>query len=270
MPLKLATKGLHGRMSKTATVHTNAPSPQAAVTLTLQADVWEPVAFEPRALNFGRLTSETAGSEGLVQRLTITNNMDTVAAMTGIRSTNPLFQPDVQTLEPGKKFELTVRVVGTLKGGQNSGTIELATGVQETPNLSIPISAYVAPDVEVMPSTILLPANRTTNTTRQLTVRNNTKTPLKISDLVVSNPALAVKLQETQPGSLYTVTLEVPLGSQIAANGDQISFKTDSSSYPVFVVPVTEMRAPAAVPNRSSPGPGTNNRPGSGEKGQQP
>jgi hypothetical protein len=230
-------------------VYTNAPAPQATVTLTMQGDVWEAVAFEPRMANFGRLTAEAARAEGLTQKVTITNNMEARAELTGIRSTNPLFRAETKTLEPGKKFELVVTVVAPLKSGNNSGTIELVTSVQEAPKLSIPISAFVVPDVEVSPTNVMLPATRSASMTRQLSVRNNTKVPLKISDLTVSNPALKVTLQETQPGMLYTITLEAPADSRVSA-GDKITFSTDCSTAPSIVVPVSEMRVPAGPPGQ--------------------
>ena len=232
-------------MSKAVTVYTNAPAPQATVTLTMQGDVWEAVAAEPRMVNFGRLTAEAARAEGLTQKVTITNNMEARAELTGIRSTSPLFRAEAKTLEPDKKFELVVTVVAPLKSGSNSGTIEVVTGVPEAPKLSIPISAFVVPEIEVSPTSVVLPANRSASMTRQVSVRNNTKTPLKINDLTVSNPGLKVTLRETQAGMLYTITLEAPAGSQVSA-GDKITFGTDCPTVPNVVVPVSEMRVPAA------------------------
>ncbi len=241
-------------MSKTVTVYTNAPAPQATVTLTMQGDVWEAVAFEPRMVNFGRLTAEAARAEGLTQKVTVTNNMEARAELTEVRSTSPLFQAEAKTLEPGKKFELVVTVVAPLKSGNNNGTLEVVTGLAEAPKLSIPISAFVVPDVEVSPTSVVFPANRTASTTRQLSVRNNTKVPLKISELTVSNSALKVTLQETQPGTLYTITLEAPAGSQVSA-ADKITLSTDCPTVPNVVVLVSEMRVPAAPPGQ--PGPAT-------------
>ncbi len=241
-------------MSKTVTVYTNAPAPQATVTLTMQGELWEAVAFEPRAVNFGRLTAEAARAEGLTQKVTITSNVEARAELAEVRSTSPLFQAETKTLEPGKKFELVVTIVAALKSGNNNGAIELATGVAEAPKLSIPVLAFVVPDVEVSPSSIMLPANRSAVTTRQLSVRNNTKVPFKISDLTVSNPALKVTLQETQPGMVYSITLEAPAGSHVSA-GDRITFGTDCPTVPSVVVPVSEMRVAAAP--LGQPGPAT-------------
>jgi len=250
----MSTKGRGGRMSKSVTVYTNAPAPQATVTLTIQGELWEAVAFEPRMVNFGRLTAEAARAEGLAQKVTITNNIEARAELTDVRSTSPLFHAEAKTLDPGKKFELVVTVVAPLKSGSNNGAIELVTGVSEAPKLSIPISAFVVPDVEVLPASVVFPANRTASMTRQVTVRNNTKTPLKISNLAVSNPALKATLQETQPGMLYSITLEAPAESPVSA-GDKITFSTDCPTVPSVVVPVSEMRVPAAPPGQ--PGPAT-------------
>jgi hypothetical protein len=244
VPLQL-TAAHAGHLSKAVTVFTNAPKPEAMVTLKIEGEVWDPVAFEPQSVNFGRLTAESEGGTGLFQRVTITNNMDSPAELSDIRSTSPLFQVEAKTLESGKKFELLVTVVSPLNPGNTNARLELATGLPETPNLSIPISAYVVPDVELSPETVRLPAARSAGRKRQITVRNNTRLPLNISNLAVSNPDLQVTLTETQPGAVYIITLNVPAGAQLSPTGDKITFETDHPTAPHIEVPVTEVKAGA-------------------------
>jgi hypothetical protein len=247
VPLKM-TVAYGGHMDKKTTIYTNAPAPNATATLTMKGEVWEAVAYEPRAINFGRLTVEAARSEGLTRKVTITNNMASRADLTDVRIKNPLFKAEVKTLEPGKKFEVIVSIARPLERGNLGGFVEFQTGVPEAPKVTIPIYAQVVPDVEVAPKNVSLPVNRTGVTARQVTVRNNTKAPLKIGGLAVSNPAWKVTLTETQPGVLYTITLEVPAGSQLSAGGDKITFDTDCRTAPKVEVIVTEMGASPARP----------------------
>jgi hypothetical protein len=103
VPLKLTTAHA-GHMSKAVTVFTNAPEPDATITLKIEGEVWDPVAFEPQSVNFGRLTVESGRGEGLSQTVTVTNNMDSSAELTDLHSTSPLFQVEAKTLDPGRKF----------------------------------------------------------------------------------------------------------------------------------------------------------------------
>jgi len=254
LPLKLSTKGSAGRMSKTVAIHTNAPAPGATVTLTLQADVWEPVAAEPKTAAFGRLTAEAVRDPGLVKKVTVTNNTERPANLTNVRSTSPLFSVEPPTVvEPGKKFELTIAVASALKPGNNNGTIEFSATVADAPTFSIPVTAYLILDVEATPSGIVLGPDRPALQQRQVSVQNNTKTPVKLSDLQVSNPPLKVTLQETEPGMVYTLTVDIPVDCVLAPDGEKITLKTDCPSVSEIVIPIREIRVPTTEP--APPGP---------------
>jgi hypothetical protein len=266
VPLRF-TAGHSGHLKKSVTVYTNASEPQNIITLTIAGEVWEALQYEPRSISFGSLTAEAARAEGLTRKITLTNNMPTPAELADIRSTSELFAVQAQTLESGKKFELAITVASPLNPGYNGAAVELSTGVPEAPRLSIPVSAYLVPDVEVTPKIIKLPANRTRSTTRKILVRNNTKSALKVSDLAVSNPAFNVTLKDTQPGVLYTITLAVPQGSRLSAGGDKVTFSTDCPTAAHVEVSVSEAPARAAHVPRSA-----TNRPSprSGQPGRRP
>ena len=254
LPLKLSTKGIGGRTSKPVTIHTNVPAPGATVTLTIQGDVWEPVAVEPKMATFGRLTAEAARDPGLVRKVTIANNTEQPANLTNVRSASLLFSVQPPTVvEPGKRFELTIGLASGLKPGNNSSTIELSTGVADAPTLSIPVSAYVLADVEATPNGIVLGPNRSALEQRQVSVQNNTKTPVKLSGLRVTNPALKVTLRETQPGTLYTLTVEIPADCVLPPEGERIAFNTDCPSVPEIMIPVREIRVPTTNPTPPAP-----------------
>jgi hypothetical protein len=254
LPFKLSTKGSSGRMSKPVTIHTNAPAPGATVTLTIQGDVWEPIAAEPRIASFGRLTTEAARAPGLVTKVTLINNTSQPANLTDVHSTSRLFgvQPPA-VIEPGKKFELTIAVTMPLPPGNINGAIELSTGIAEAPTLSIPISAHVLADVEATPSGILLAPDRPALQQRQVLVQNNTSNPVKLRDLRVSNPALKVTLQETQPGLRYTLTVDIPADFVPPPAGETITLKTDCPSVPEMVIPVRAIRGLTTHPSPPAP-----------------
>jgi len=236
--VSVATKR-SGHLIKSVTVYTNILKRNKTIRLTIQGEVWQPVVAKPQSVNFGRMSQEKAQNATLVRKITIVNNTESDATLTNVRSSLPLFQAKTRVLEPGKKFELTVSVTSSLRPGYNRGKIDMSTGLAEMPTLSVPVSAYLLSDVEVNPNRLMLRPGRL-NMKRQFTVRNNTRKPLKISDLKASNPALQVSLQETKPGTIFRITVDVPAGYKVPSGGDKITFNTNSPNVPEVTIPITE------------------------------
>jgi len=229
-----------GQLKKVLTVYTNIPEKRGIISLTIQGEIWQPVEAKPQSASFGRLAPDVARSGSLTKKLMIVNNMEADANLTDLRSTNPAFQAQTRVIEPGKKYELTVSVVSPLQAGNNNGKIEISTGIMEMSMLSVPVHAYVMSDVDVNPNKLAIPWQRPGDMKRQFIVTNNTKQPLKISDLEASDPALTVALEETTPGTMFRITIDVPTGYHGPPGGDKITFKTDSPSAPVITIPITE------------------------------
>ena len=248
IPVKINLGTHGGRQTKIITVYTNAPGEGAMIKLGIAGDVWVALEVQPPSASFGRMTSDKAEDATQTQKLTITNNVEASAELTNVRSTNPAFKAETSVIEPGKKFELLVTMVPPLKPGNNAGTIEISTGVKDMPTLSVPVSAVVAPEVEVMPSSLSLPADISTALNRQLFVRNNSKTPVQLSGLEASNPDLKVALNETQPGMTYQLVVDVPAGYKPPPTGDKITIKTNNPTVPLLTVPVTQLKAPTTPP----------------------
>ncbi len=207
-------------------------------------EVWQAVQVNPRSVNFGRKSAEEMASKPLVKKVTVVNNVGESLDLTNLRSSNPAFRLESKVIEPGKKAEITVTLLTPLKGGNNYGRIEADTGVAEMPSLTFAASAYVIAEVEVTPAAITLQGNLTKATKRFVTIRNGGKTPLKISDLTLSNPAITAKLTETSPGKSFRVVLEIPAGTQLSAGGESITMKTDNPRFPELSVPIRQRAVP--------------------------
>jgi len=213
----------------------------ARIQLVIKGEAWMPLDVTPPSVNFSRMTGESSRDPSLVQRVTVKNNTEKDVELSGLRSTDPILSPELTVIEPGKKFEVAVRFASPPKQGQTSATIELTSNLPEMPKVTIPVSAFVAPDVEVMPATLSLPAEQQTAMTRQLNIRNNAKTPLELSDLQVSNPAVKVKMETTQAGTLYKINVELPADYKVSPQGDKITFKTTNPNMPEVTVPIVQM-----------------------------
>ncbi|MGD2110239.1 MAG: hypothetical protein PVI86_12725 [Phycisphaerae bacterium] len=244
-----------GRLSKSISVHTNVPGKDGTVRLTIKGELWQPLDVKPRSANFGRLTPDAAQSPSSVKKLTIVNNMEGDANLTNVKSTNPAFQAETRVIEPGKKFELAVSVASPLPGGTTRGKVEMSTGIKEMPTLSVRVNAFVMSAVDVSPDRLFLPPQRSNDMKRMFTVRNNTKEPLKISELTSSDASVKVGLEELKPGKMFRINVDVPSGYHGSPSGDKITFKTDCPTAPEVTIPITESksrRRARAAPARGS------------------
>jgi hypothetical protein len=236
---------MSGPLQKSIQVNTNAPGAQGTIQITMKGECWMPVEVKPPSANFGRMTREQVET-GSTQKLTVVNNLDEPANLTDIRSTNPVFTAEAKPLEPGKKWEITVSLAlkpdQPRQKGNLSGTIELATGVADTPTLQIPVSAIIPADVDVQPETLQLFSGRTTETQRTFTVRNSTKTPIQISDLASTSTDLRPTIQELEAGMSFRISVNIPATYQAPAAGDKITFKTTCPTMPEVAIPVTESK----------------------------
>jgi hypothetical protein len=253
--LRLNTKGHNGDLRKIVRVTTNIPGSTVPIQLNIHGQLWEPVAYDPRIVAFGRINASNAASqpalENLEKKVTITNNLEQPANLTDVHCTNPAYHVDTKVLEPGKKFELTVTIVEPLKPGPNVGTIQVTTGIADTPTLNIPVQATRTADVEVSPPELLLSRTIGPEMRPQFTIRNHTQTPLDITDLEVSNPALQVELEEGRDATSYILHLTVPAGTELTQGGEKITFKTGLASQPEVTIPIVVRATPASRPTRT-------------------
>jgi hypothetical protein len=247
VPVKMASGHFSGHLAKSITVMTNAPGTGATLSLKIEGDVWQAVEVKPPSASFGRLTSDGANDPARVLKLEITNNLPDDAQLSDIRTSNPAFRVESAVVEPGKRFELTVGFASAPKVGSVAGTIELATGIKDMPTLSVPVNAYITPDVEVMPPNLSLPMDLMAASSRQLYVQNNSATPIKVSDVVASNSDIKIALEEMQPGMKYKLNVDLPAGYKAPPGGDSITFKTSSPNSPQVTVVVTQMKMPASA-----------------------
>jgi hypothetical protein len=225
------------------------------LTISIKGELWQPVQVSPASAAFARVPQQSKDDAAMVRKLTIVNNVDGPAKLTGIKVPSDSFKAEVKELEPGKKFELTVSLVPPLKPGPVYGNIEVATGITEMPILKIPVNAFIVADVDVTPNQLALPQARVAALQRQLYVRNNVQTAVKLSDLQCTNSALTLDLRETQPGVAFLITVNIPTEYKPSPGGDTITFKTDRASLPLVTVPITEIPTPGYRPPMATSAP---------------
>jgi hypothetical protein len=245
IPIKVGTAHYSGPVTKSVTVMTNVAGAGQNIQLQIKGELWQVVQVTPNAASFGRLTEADAKISLPEQKLAIVVNTEAKASITDVKCSNPQFTAEVKEVEPGKKFDLLVKAVPPLKSGNNFGTIDMNTGVPEMPTLKVTVSAFVAAELEVMPQQLVLGVGQKVALTRQIFIRNNSKTPVNISDVACSNPAIKLDLRVTSPGTMYQINVNVPAEYAKTPEGDRITFKTDKPGMTEVVVPIIQQPMPA-------------------------
>ncbi len=236
-------------------MNTNIPGKNGTMKITIQGVVWQPIEAKPRLAAFNRISAEAAREGTLVRKLTIVNNVDEAATLTNVRSSSPMFKAEVTELEPGKKFELIVSLVPPFQSGNNSGHIELSTGLKEMPELKVQARVYITADVDVMPPKLVLRGDRKVPMKRQLSVKNHTNKQMVVSNIKASDPRIKATLQESIAGKQYKISVEIPVEYSAPKSGDKITFNTNIPTMPTVEIPVTQnkkKRARKGTPRRAN------------------
>ncbi len=261
IPIKVATNHATGTLMKTITVQTNVAPPGDSTVLSIRGEIWRAVQANPNALYFGRVNAGEEANQKLVQTTIISTAGGAVMTPGDLKSSNPMFKPELTELERGAKYNLTITATPPFRMGTNYATIELTTGVVEVPTLQVQCTLLMSPEIEVTPDKLVVPVAGA-STKRPIQIRNNGKSRMQLISAACTNPAVSVQLREIQPGLSWTVMVDIPAGYQpVAAGGDVITIDTDSASRPRIAVPLEENKlyrppvvtsAPAAaVPPRS-------------------
>jgi hypothetical protein len=243
IPIKVATNNLAGRISKTIAVITNAPQPNTSVQLTVKGEVWEPLTVSPgKTIGFGRVSMQDPAATSAVKKVKIVNNAPTPANLGNVRCEVQTFKGEVKVMAPGKEFEFEVRLAPPFQGGVVNSNFEIETGLAEMPKMTLPVSVYLAGDIEVFPNRLPLPPQRAKDLERQFSIVNNTTKPLKLLEATCTNSALKPRIEETRPGMAFKVLVNIPKSYAVSRGGDLISVKTDNPTTPNVAILITEAR----------------------------
>jgi len=246
IPIKVNAGASTGAISKSITINTNAPGPEAQITLQIKGEVWQAVQVTPSSAAFGRITSAQADA-GSSRKLTLVNNVEGELKPGTPTSSSPQFKAELTPLEGGKKYELTITMVPPLKAGNNSGKIDITTGLKDTPTVSVPVYAFVTAAVDVTPVNLTLTPARAAELTRQFYIRSNVDKPIKISELKSTSPDLKLELSDVKDAKTYRLAVTIPPAYKPTAGVDQITFNTDDPSVPQITIPISEI-APMRPP----------------------
>lgn len=244
IPLQFSSANFQGPVMKSATIVCNDPT-QPTHQLHLKASVWKPMDVMPNFVMFN-LNNESQTNEVRVVR--ITNNTGQPVEVSEPESGNPAFRAELKTVEAGKVFELHISPTAPFSPGTVQTVITAKTTSTNVPVVSVTALAMVQPPVVAVPAQVYLPPGPLANAMPMtVLVQNNSPDPISLSDATVSLENVTVKVNETQPGKVFSLTLSFPQGFELpAGRPGTLIVKT---SHPR----VTQLTVPVVQPPRPQP-----------------
>jgi len=238
---------------KQATVTCNDLS-QSNVVLQIKGTVWKPIEVTPTMAVFN-MSSEAQTNDTKVVR--IVSNLDQPLTLSDLQCTNSSFKAELKTVKEGKEFELRITAIPPFNSTSVVAPVTLKTSSTNMPLINVSAYAVVQQAVTVAPSQIILPAGPFTNVVHHVvTVRNTGTNSLVLSDAKVNVPGAAVRVQETQPGRFFNLSVDFPAGFEVKAGQPvEVSVKSNHPKFPLIKVPVIQPQRPptaAAVQGVSS------------------
>jgi hypothetical protein len=200
--------------------------------------------MQPQYVYFMPVEGEATNETKIVR---IVNNTETEVKLEPPQSASPVFKTELTTVKPGKEFELHVTYAGPVSNANPQGNITIKTSSTNMPTLSVNAVAMPQPALVAMPQLIQLPAGPLAPDYRfPAMVRNNSHTPLKLSDPSVNADGATVQLQEIEPGKNFRLNVGFPTNFQVRAGQPvELTVKTSNPKYPVLKVPITQATPPA-------------------------
>jgi hypothetical protein len=121
----------------------------------------------------------------------------------------------------------------------------MKTSSTNVPVVTVMAYAMPQPALMAMPASIRLPAGPLPPNYRQpVTIRNNSSTPLKLSDAAVSAEGVTIQTTEVQAGKLFTLNVNFPTNFHASRDKPlELTVKTSHPRYPILRVPFIQPAA---------------------------
>ena len=206
--LSVKTKNMHGKFSKSATIHSNDPQhPSYRIKLKGTIKPYITVQPSPRAY--------LTGFEGdtLSQKLTISTNEAEPLTITNITSTlDDKITYEITSILQGKEYELSVKTKEEVQG-RSIGSITVTTSSKKKPKLEIPVRINFKNELTISPTTLFFGSIPLTTATEELLLTKHIRVkkergePLAIEKIVPSSDFIQTAIETTEEGKRYRITV---------------------------------------------------------------
>jgi hypothetical protein len=253
IPIQFNSGTYNGLITRSITVTCNDKS-QPNLALQIKATVWKPIEVNPQYAILNALPDSPTNPAAVVR---ISNHLDEPITLSDPRSSSAALTAELKTIQPGKEFELTIKAVSPLPAEAQNATISIPTSWTNTPVISVSAMLMIQPAMSITPQQIVLPVTVTSNSTPQTVwIRNNTATPLKLSDPMMNAVGVKIQMTEEHPGRDFKLMVSFPPGFEMPKGERlELTVKSSSSQRPVIKVPVTQAQRPIPVPTAGRPVP---------------
>lgn len=240
------------KVSQKITIKSNDPD-RPQVQLEVKGEIRQVYQFKPaQAITFTNIDRSTKTE----QSITMTNNMeDEVQLKLRPLPDDAPFEVAIEPIKEGREYKLTAKTRTPLRTGSNRVAVILETGVEKMPTLTVPVTAFIRPDVSVSPPVLYIPPSSNREIQRRLTVQYKAESPMKITEVVSSLDAIKCevlplrqnndpRIQNIRQQIKVTIPPELDLEDGLAT----ITIKTDhpDKEYQQLIVRVQKTRTPAA------------------------
>jgi transcriptional regulator len=232
-------------------IHSNDPT-SPVVTIEVKGQIRQVVKVsEKQGLNFGSLGRNDALTKSVEIECVYTEPL----ALRLKEIASESFDVRLEEIEAGHRYRLSATTKPPLQDGLNYANVELLTGLDLLPEVSVRVWGTVQAPITVIPNALYVSGQINEPTQRDLRVTSRRDRPLKVTGVTVSDPAIQVEVLPSsalpaKPSSENVVTVRVllPPPGELPAGGATITIATDDDEYAELVVPV-RTRAVAKKPS---------------------
>ena len=230
------TSGFIGEKKKTIGVHTNDPN-QAITTLTMQGEIRVEVSAEPPQLYVGRLQR----GRQVTRTVEILSDIGSGITITKVENSHPSIRVQTEALEKngrrGKRLLVTVAKDTAL--GRLNDQITVKTTSKKRPSILIPVFGSLEGDLLVQPPQVTFGVVQPGQTkTRKVNIKNQAKTPVKITDVKSTAKGIVAVAVAVTPGAEYNVTLTTSGSTVPGPIRGEIKVSTDHPEERVLSIPL--------------------------------
>ena len=234
--------GASGDLDAHLVAYTSDPK-RPRVTFTLSGTITQSIAVQPSPDVFVSLFEDEAAE----RRLVIVNNEQRALSVTGLRPVGDHFTATLNTLEPGRKYEVLVKVPKGLKAGRHSGEIVVETDHPRLGSRRIEVNAVIKTTVYVTPEAFdfgdvsieKVRASETAPWLLQSAELRSRKGDFSIVTITTDVPGLKIDRSPSGPSTSFGLVATLDRKSlQPGPIEGAIRIKTTSKQFPVIVIPV--------------------------------
>jgi len=242
--LDLKTTESAGKIEAQAIVFFNDPLLPKTV-LTLRGKVRPPIEFRP----FGAVFLAAFKDEPVERVLTVVNNEANPLAIKQIRSEGSHFVAALKTVEAGKVYTVSVRVVPGVPVGKYEETLVIDVSSPTARVLRLPVHLFVKPDLYATPdvvdfgpvsSDLIGGRGRIHDFLNQTILVTSRRDQFSIVSIVCDLPAVTVR-QTPTGGPSRTFQFDVSLNQQRLVRGPlrgSIAVRTSDPDLPELRIPI--------------------------------